>query len=371
MIYLNNRAKLLLVLLTIWIFYQFCIYAEGSFFFSKYGDDGRFTRAAVDGQSTYFDLFPNVILTKLFYYATSSVEASLLLLRVIELSFIWLYLKIIIAKINPNKILLFLFVLSSSDLFFVSTYSMRDSFLILLILLFYFSSGLQKFGILGFMIVIRPVSLVFLSLGKTKVIFICAGAFLLFAFAFDIFDDLIKIVITPTAYLSGQNYDISNVIEYRQNLSSSNNGVLLNDDNSFSLFLKPIAYFTRPLIFNDITREVISHNGFTGREYLSNGFNTDLLFQNIAVGSNLIYMPLLILSLAKATIKKNKIAFLYLSFSALFAFSSGQARHQLMFNFLELLLISQFLEHYKVEWVLFSTVFFILTIVIINFLIVI
>ena len=319
---------------------------EDHFFLSKFGDDSRFLSNALNGEFDISDLYPNSLFLTLVYSFTGSIKASIILLKLLLLVLSLYYIKYLTDEVKVHYGIVCLFILSSSDFFFISSYNMRDIFLMLAILMSFQHAGKVKSFFLGIvMLVIRPVSMVFLlfRLRNVTIFFIgIIGAFIYFS---PLKNDVLKLFLTPGAYLAGMTYEIEDVIEIR-NEQISESGSSLGDGVS-SIILKPAVYLTRPLLFNDWRRPIKANNEYENREYVISGFDTDLLFQNFAVLANMIYLPFLLFSLVMALIKGDRIGWLYVLFLSVFSIVSfGQSRHHLMFNFLELVIIYRYVSEF-------------------------
>lgn len=335
---------------------------EDHFFMSKFGDDSRFLREALNGNFAISDLYPNSLFLIASYSITGSVKTSLVLLKLLLFVLTLFYIKQLSKEVKVHYGIICLFILSSSDLFFISSFNMRDVFLMLSILYMYRYSSKVKTLFLGLlMLVIRPVSLIFFlfRLKYRTIVFIGLAAVMVYFSPLK--DDVLKLLLTPGAYVLGMDYEIEDVIKYRSEQNSSGIGAEI-------AVLKPMIYLTRPLLFNDMKRPIIANNEYENREYIISGFDTDLMFQNFAVLANMIYLPLLLLSFFYALIKGDRIGWLYLFFLSIFSFVSfGQSRHHLMFNFLELVIVERYISRFSLLYRVIGCLAFSLLIILINF----
>ena len=363
---LLNKASLFFIFW--WLVYQIMLLYDKHFFMSKFGDDTRFLFNSLNGKFDLSDLYPNSLFVSVAYFFTGSVELSLVLLKLFLLFVCMSIIKILIVEAKVNYRIICLFILSSSDFFFVSSYNMRDAFLILVILLILRKSDKVKTVLLGIvMLIIRPVSAIIVSLKLRSRSIIIIGFIGGIIFLSPVREDALKLFFTPGAYLVGLNYDFDDVVKVRNNqIKESRSRV---NSSAFSYILQPAMYLTRPLLFNDYKRTINATNRYEKTEYSVSGFDTDLLFQNIAVIANMIYLPVLLMSMFAAIMKSDKLIWGYLFFLFLFAIVSfGQSRHHLMFSFMELIIIGKYIKNYNASFLVLSCSAFSIIILMLNYL---
>jgi len=148
----------------------------------------------------------------------------------------------------------------------------------------------------------------------------------------------------PNAVIAGQNFEIEDVVSARSERVSEGKSKLSVNTLSTPIFA-PLLMIVRPLVPNKLHDTYVAHNGLTGVVQYRNNFDPYVLWQNLIIPVNCIYLANLFISLFRGLIKnqggQRGNVIIYLFATTIIAIISGQGRHHLMISWLEPVIMSK------------------------------
>lgn len=358
---MKNYKHITTLLLIIYLL----IYSISNYFLtnstiSGYNDDGYYWSLVFSDSCTELSCFsPNILVLKAF--STLGLSHNVLhIFNALAQTIGFILFIDNIREISKKEFnfripewVMVLWVVSVFEFQFIQWYLMRDVWILLLIteIIKRNNRGLFKNVFLYVLLfLIRPAASIvpilfyaFMKLKKIKtvVVILILSIFL----SYKAINNYFGYLISPAAYISGQEFDLEDAIGTRHQYLG------IDGYSSEDMIILPFLNFSRPVIFHDPYRYHRRKNGLTGEEILLTEIEVDVVFQNFAVISNVFINLMVIISIISAVFsgdppRKRMIAF-FIFFLLLISFSSGQGRHMLMFIWLEPIIIAYLFQNKK------------------------
>lgn len=348
----HGKTHLLSVMAILLLLVLFAIVAatQGDFLVSGKGDDGYFWSSVFyPDYSGIEHLYPNVAFLQLLHnvgFELLPLYLFNLVLQVTLLVIILLQLRKL-CGVNKADIWIFLWVATSVEILFVTVFLMRDLYILLCIILIAGISRANWIRLLALacLALLRPFGLVIAGLFfPMKKSLIGVGIIVTVLLSYYLVEDLIKIILMPNAVIAGQQFEIDDVVSARSERVNEGRNQSITNTLSNPIFA-PLLMIVRPLVPNKLQDMYVANNGLTGAVQFRNGFDPYVLWQNMIIPINCIYLANLFISLFRGLIKNQGAqrgnAIIYLLATTIIAIISGQGRHHIMISWLEPVIMSK------------------------------
>ncbi len=347
-VFLND---VLLAVATCVLLLLFALFAanHGDILVSGKGDDGYFWRAVFSSEITGLEsLYPNIALLRFLYYLGFDFISLCITNISLQVILLLLLLKCLQIKCIPNQyshLWIFLWISTTFEVLYSTVFLMRDIYIILLVVLV---SSISKFNwmkitALGALTLLRPFALLIIILFAPikKIILVMLAIIIIYMSG--LADLALKSLLMPNAIFSGERFKIEDVISARneRNLEGQNKmkGSLL----ALPIFA-PALMIARPLVPTQGENEYLAHNGLTDVIEFRSNDDPYIMWQNMIIPINCIYLSFLVVSLFRGLISntgnQRRNVLIYLVGTIVISIVSGQGRHHLMINWLEPVIIA-------------------------------
>ncbi|NCQ11148.1 MAG: hypothetical protein CO175_08225 [Verrucomicrobia bacterium CG_4_9_14_3_um_filter_43_20] len=347
-----GRDIFLLVMAVLVLLVLFAVVAatQGDYVVSGKGDDGYFWASVFYPDYSGIEyLYPNIAFLRLFQNIGFELLPLYLLNLVLQIALLVILLRQLrnLCGVNKAELWIFLWVATSVEILFVTVFFMRDLYILLCILLIAGTSRANwiKMLVLTCLALLRPFGLIVSGLlFPIKKVLIAGGVIIAILFSVTSIDELIKFILMPNAVIAGQNFEIEDVVSARSERVSEGKSKLSVNTLSTPIFA-PLLMIVRPLVPNKLHDTYVAHNGLTGVVQYRNNFDPYVLWQNLIIPVNCIYLANLFISLFRGLIKnqggQRGNVIIYLFATTIIAIISGQGRHHLMISWLEPVIMSK------------------------------